>query len=137
MTPQREPQGHAAKDSSQRSGLSSVRIPGTKLEGVRAIVFLAIGLYVVLFIALNGKRVEVNFVFFKFRTHELLGFLLVLALGFIAGYIVRGRRLSRNHGTAAAEHARSGDVQARPALPPGGTTFESDVSAAEESGPAA
>ena len=86
----------AGAPSSKRSALSGVRIPGTTLHGPRAVAILAIALYVFLFIALNNDHVKVNFVFFSFRTNELLGSLVIVALGFVAGYVIRGRRLDRS-----------------------------------------
>ena len=74
---------------------SRVRIPGTKLEGWRAIVVGVLALYVVLFIILNNRKLEVNFVFFKIRSHELLALIVILLLGFAAGFIVSGRRQGR------------------------------------------
>jgi hypothetical protein len=71
---------------------SNVRIPGTNLRGGRAIAVGVLGVYVLLFVLLNRRHVEVNFVFFKIRGNELLALVLVLALGFAAGFIVRGRR---------------------------------------------
>ena len=71
---------------------SSARIPGTNLRGGRAIAVGLLGLYILFFILLNRRHVEVNFVFFKIRGNELLALVLVLALGFAAGYIVHGRR---------------------------------------------
>ena len=78
----------------KKSTLSEVRIPGTKIQGGRAIAVGALGLYTLLFILLNNRRLEVNFVFFKFRSHELLALVVILACGFAAGYFVHGRRQS-------------------------------------------
>jgi uncharacterized integral membrane protein len=69
---------------------SKVRIPGTNLEGGRAILVGVLALYVLLFIALNSRRLEVNFVFFKVRSNELIGLLVIMALSFAAGFLVRG-----------------------------------------------
>lgn len=71
---------------------SSARIPGTNLRGGRAIVVGLLGIYLLFFVLLNRRHVEVDFVFFKIRGNELLALILVLALGFGAGYIVHGRR---------------------------------------------
>jgi uncharacterized integral membrane protein len=87
--------------------LSSVRIPGTTVRGPRAVAFLAVALYVALFIALNNDHVKVNFVFFSFRTNELLGSLVILALGFVAGYTVHGRRLDRRATDAARQEQQA------------------------------
>ena len=37
---------------------------------------------------------------FKFRSNELLALIVILALGFAAGFIVRGRRRTEGKGTA-------------------------------------
>jgi len=79
-------------EPAKKSMLSEVRIPGTKIQGGRAIAVGALGLYALLFILLNNRRLEVNFVFFKLRSHELLALIVILACGFAAGYIVHGRR---------------------------------------------
>jgi hypothetical protein len=79
-------------DPEKKSTLSEVRIPGTRIQGGRAIAVGALGLYTLLFILLNNRRLEVNFVFFKFRSHELLALIVILACGFAAGYFVHGRR---------------------------------------------
>ena len=76
----------------KKSTLSEVRIPGTKIQGGRAIAVAVLGLYALLFILLNNRKLEVNFVFFKLRSHELLALIVILACGFAAGYIVHGRR---------------------------------------------
>jgi uncharacterized integral membrane protein len=106
-----------AQQPAKRLDVSGVRIPGTSLEGGRAVAVIAIAIYVFLFVVLNSDRVTVNFVLFKFRTNELLGFLLIFVLGFAAGYIVRGRRLSRRQ-QPMDEHPVL-DVASRDALPAG------------------
>jgi uncharacterized integral membrane protein len=68
-----------------RRGRSRVRIPGTHLEGGRAIAVGALALYILLFIVLNNRRLEVNFVFFKVKSHELLALIVIVLLGFLAG----------------------------------------------------
>ena len=76
----------------KRVDISRVRIPGTHLQGWRAIAVGALALYVVLFILLNNHRLEINFVFFKLRSHELLALIVIVLLGFVAGFIVGARR---------------------------------------------
>jgi uncharacterized integral membrane protein len=71
---------------------SRIRIPGTRLQGWRAIVVAVLALYIVIFIALNNRRLEMNFVFFKVRSHELVALIVLVLLGFAAGFIVGGRR---------------------------------------------
>ena len=70
----------------------SVRIPGTSLQGWRAIAVGALALYILLFIALNNRRLEVNFVFFKIRSNELLGLVVLAGLSFVSGYVLGTRR---------------------------------------------
>ena len=101
----------------KRIDTSNVRIPGTNLRGWRAIAVGVLGLYVLLFVLLNRRRVEVNFVFFKIRGNELLALILVLALGFAAGFIVRGRRQAPR---PTGEQPRTLDAatEPEPAAPP-------------------
>src|SRR5262245_17952090 len=73
--------------------VSKVRIPGTSLQGWPAVGICALGLYILLFIILNDRKLEVDFVFFSVRSNELLALIVILALGFAAGFIVRGRLL--------------------------------------------
>ncbi len=68
-----------------------MRIPGTKLQGWRAIAVGALALYVLLFIVLNNRKLEINFVFFSIQSHELLALLVIVILSFAAGFIVGGR----------------------------------------------
>jgi uncharacterized integral membrane protein len=92
---------------------SRARIPGTHLEGWRAIAVGALAVYILLFVVLNRRKLEVNFVFFKVRSHELLALIVILALGFAAGFIVRGRQL----GDGSAEsrtHALAADTEQTP-----------------------
>ena len=74
---------------------AKIRIPGTSIAGVRALVVGALAVYVVLFIALNDEQVQLHFVFFRIRSNELLGLAVIAAFSFAAGYIVRGRRQPR------------------------------------------
>ena len=70
---------------------AKVRIPGTNLRGWRAIAVAALGLYTLLFIILNNRELRVNFVFFETRSNELLSLIVIVILGFAAGYIIGGR----------------------------------------------
>jgi uncharacterized integral membrane protein len=70
---------------------AKVRIPGTNLRGWRAIAVGALGLYILLFIILNNRELRVNFVFFETRSNELLSLIVIVILGFAAGYIIGGR----------------------------------------------
>jgi uncharacterized integral membrane protein len=92
-----------AASSTRRSGVKGFRVPGTRLEGWPAIAVVAVGVYLLLFLVLNRHRVTVNFVFFKLRSHVLIAFALVAVLGFVAGYVVRGRRSSSGGTHAPAE----------------------------------
>ena len=72
-----------------------MRIPGTNLRGWRAIAVGALALYIVLFIVLNNRTLEVNFVVFKTRSNELLSLIVIVILSFVAGLIIGGRRSMR------------------------------------------
>jgi uncharacterized integral membrane protein len=76
----------------RRIDTAKVRIPGTNLRGWRAIAVGALGLYIVLFIILNNRELRVNFVFFETRSNELLSLIVIVILGFAAGFILGGRR---------------------------------------------
>jgi len=91
-----------------------VRIPGTKLEGWRAIVVGVLALYVLLFIILNRRHVEVNFVFLKIRSNELLGLVVILLLGFAAGFIVGGRRQTRRVDQSEPSSLEGGSAKSTP-----------------------
>jgi putative membrane protein len=55
--------------------------------------------YAVIFVVLNSDEVKVNFVFFSTRISLVVAIVLVLALGFAAGYLVhdiRDRRRRRS-----------------------------------------
>jgi len=69
-----------------------VRIPGTNVRGWRAIAVGALALYILLFIILNNRQLKINFVFFEVRSNELLSLIVIVILGFAAGFIVGGRR---------------------------------------------
>ena len=76
---------------SNRPDISKLRIPGTSLEGWRALAVCALALYILLFLVLNDRKVEVDFVFFSIKGNELLALVVIAALGFAGGYIVRSR----------------------------------------------
>jgi hypothetical protein len=71
--------------------VSNVRIPGTSLQGGRAVAVGALALYVLLFIALNDRKLKVDFVLFSVQSNELLALIVIVGLGFAAGFIARGR----------------------------------------------
>jgi uncharacterized integral membrane protein len=60
----------------------------------RRVVVGVIGLYLLLFVVFNRGRVHVSFVVFSVRTRLLIALIFVAALGFLAGFVVRGRRSS-------------------------------------------
>ena len=91
----------------KRFDLSRARIPGTKLQGWRAIAVAALGLYILVFVVLNNRKLEVNFVFFKVRSNELLALVVIVALSFAAGFIVAGRR-ARPHSQRESESEPAG-----------------------------
>jgi len=68
---------------------SNVRIPGTNLQGGRAIAVGVLVLYILLFIAVNDRKLNVDFVFFSVHSNELLGLVVICGLGFAAGFIAR------------------------------------------------
>lgn len=71
--------------------VSKARIPGTDLQGWPAVAVAGLGLYILLFIIVNDRKLEVDFVLFSVKSNELLALLVILGLGFAAGFIVRGR----------------------------------------------
>jgi hypothetical protein len=89
----------------KRQGLDGFRIPGTSIEGGRAVLVSVVALYMILFVALNTGRVQINFVFFKARANILLGLIVIAALGFVVGFIVRGRREVAQRSTTVVAHA--------------------------------
>jgi putative membrane protein len=59
--------------------------------------------YAVIFVVLNSDEVKVNFLFFSTRISLVVAIVLVLALGFAAGYLVhdvRDRRRRRSKASA-------------------------------------
>ena len=112
---------------------SRMRIPGTKLEGWRAIVVGVLAVYGLLFIILNRRHVEVNFVVYKVRTNELLGLIVILALGFAAGVIVGGRR-QRRHSSHEQPGVGGGSQPATPPPPEEGEAIgRADASGGQDS----
>jgi uncharacterized integral membrane protein len=61
----------------------------------RLIVLGLVGLYVILFLVLNLKTVEVSFVFFSMRASLIVALIVAAVAGFIGGWL--------------AKHLRSGD----------------------------
>jgi uncharacterized integral membrane protein len=57
----------------------------------RRVILGLLGLYLLLFVVLNTRRVHVNFVFFSLRTQLLIALLVMGLLGFAAGYFFGGR----------------------------------------------
>jgi uncharacterized integral membrane protein len=92
-----------AASPGKRNSLQEFHVPGTKLEGWAAVLVVLLGIYLVLFVVLNTRRVEINFVFFKLRSHMLLAFALAIVLGFLVGYFFRGRREPAKAVDAAAD----------------------------------
>jgi hypothetical protein len=103
--------------SDRRSGfqVSNLRIPGTQIEGAGAIAVGAITLYVVLFVALNTQKVQLKFVFFTVRTNVLLGLLIVAALSFAAGFIVRGQIRTASQAPPATPVIEAAVIEPAPA----------------------
>ena len=79
------------RDRLKKVDVSSFRIPGTKLQGWRAVAVAILGLYILLFLILNNRSLEVDFVFFSVKSNELLALVVLVVLSFVAGFVV-GRR---------------------------------------------
>ena len=97
--------------------LSRVRIPGTKLQGWRAIAVALLGLYIVLFILFNDRKLEVHFVFFKLQSNELVALIVLVILSFAAGFIVGGRRQRARTGQQQPEPPEVGTPEAATTAP--------------------
>jgi uncharacterized integral membrane protein len=74
--------------------VSSFRIPGTKIEGWRAVMVAILGLYILLFLILNNRKLKVDFVFFSVQSNELLALVVLVVLSFVAGFVIGRRALS-------------------------------------------
>ena len=79
------------RDRLKKVDVSSFRIPGTKLQGWRAVAVAILGLYILLFLILNNRSLEVDFVFFSVKSNELLALVVLVVLSFVAGFVI-GRR---------------------------------------------
>jgi uncharacterized integral membrane protein len=79
------------RDRLKNVDVSSFRIPGTKLQGWRAVAVAILGLYILLFLILNNRSLKVDFVFFSVKSNELLALVVLVVLSFVAGFVV-GRR---------------------------------------------
>jgi uncharacterized integral membrane protein len=70
----------------------------------KLVIWGIVALYAVIFLLVNSKRSDVNFVFFTVRTRLIWLILLSMALGFALGQVGprwwRGRRERRRRGTA-------------------------------------
>lgn len=53
----------------------------------RLIALAAIGLYVILFLVLNRRKVEVDFVFFSPRVSLIVALVVAAAAGFVGGWL--------------------------------------------------
>ncbi len=62
-----------------------------KLEGGRLVLVVVVLVYVVAFIALNTRRVQVSFVFFTIRSQLLIAFGFIALLSFGAGFFAHSR----------------------------------------------
>jgi uncharacterized integral membrane protein len=62
-----------------------------RLEGGRLVAVVVLVVYVLLFVVLNTRRVEVDFVFFSVRSQLLIAFGMIALLSFAAGFFVHGR----------------------------------------------
>ncbi len=81
------------------------RADAEKLITPRRVAVGLIVLYLLLFVLLNTRRVHVSFVVFSVRTHLLTALILCAALGFFAGFFVRGKSGGRLFGRSHADEA--------------------------------
>jgi uncharacterized integral membrane protein len=98
----------------RRIDVSNMRIPGTNLRGWRAIAVAALALYILLFVVVNNRKLEVNFVFFKIRSNELVALIVIVVLSFVAGFIVGGRRRKTHPGDTQSRAVGAGADDAVP-----------------------
>jgi len=96
--------------------VSNLRVPGTKLEGWRAVAVGAVALYTLLFLILNNRSLKVDFVFFSVKSNELLALVVIVVLGFLGGYVIGQRQPRRPAEPAPRELPPV--VEATPAPPP-------------------
>jgi uncharacterized integral membrane protein len=105
----------------KRIDTSRVRIPGTNVQGWRAIAVGALALYILVFVVLNNRKLEVNFVFFTIRSNELLALVVIVILSFTAGFIAGGRRQRARPGQSPPRGVDAGSEATTPAEPEGTT----------------
>ena len=76
-----------------------------------------LGLYILLFLILNNRSLEVDFVFFSVKSNELLALVVLVVLSFVAGFVIgrrgcrRRRRPRRNR--PASSRAATDDPPSR------------------------
>ncbi len=83
-----------ARQSLKNVDVSSFRIPGTKIEGWRAVMVVILGLYILLFLIVNNRKLKVDFVFFSVQSNELLALVVIVVLSFVAGFVIGRRALT-------------------------------------------
>ena len=98
-----------ARRSPRNIDVSSLRIPGTRLTGWRAVAVAIVCLYILLFLILNNRKLEVNFVFFSIRSNELLALVVLVVLSFVAGFVIGRRGLPHDASAAPPRELGSGD----------------------------
>jgi uncharacterized integral membrane protein len=86
-----------AADRDPRAQRKEERFP---LGVILAVLLLV---YAVLFVVLNSDEVKLNFVFFSTRISLVVAIVLVLGIGFTAGYLVRDVRSRRRGKRSLAE----------------------------------
>jgi lipopolysaccharide assembly protein A len=91
---EREPPPTQAKPPTRRGKRS-----GLPLGLILAVLLLV---YAVIFVVLNSDEVKVNFLFFSTRISLVVAIVLVLAIGFAAGYLVHDVRSRRRHRARAS-----------------------------------
>jgi uncharacterized integral membrane protein len=85
---------------------SSERDPRARPDGegrpLKLILIGLLALYAVLFVLLNVDDVNVNFVFFSARISLFVAIVLLLGIGFAAGYLTSEVRARRKRGAGQA-----------------------------------
>jgi hypothetical protein len=92
--PEHEPGAPAEKPSGSALSLGRPRELVARLVKGRRPAIIALGIYAVLLFALNTHSVSISLVFFSIHTGLLVLIAVSVLVGFLGGYLVRGRRES-------------------------------------------
>jgi uncharacterized integral membrane protein len=90
--PQNEPDAPSEKPSGSALSLSRPRELIARLGTGRRPALIALAVYAVLLFALNTHSVSISLVFFSIHTGLLVLIAVSVLVGFLGGYLVRGRR---------------------------------------------